>query len=64
MDELDKYYAPCGPCMFCGHEDKRHRVWDTFIALAKGGETAQAIAFQYNEPVKYIELVLKLQPYQ
>lgn len=64
MDELDQYYPRCGPCAFCGHEDKRHRVWDVFISLAEGGEPAEKIAFMYDEPVEHIKAVLKIKPYQ
>jgi hypothetical protein len=62
--ELDKYYKPCGPCMFCGHPDKRHRLWDTFIDMAKGGDDPKFIAACFEEPEEHIEAVLRLKPYQ
>lgn len=59
--QLDKYYPPCGPCAFCGHRDKRHRLWDVFI---ESPETAEFLAEDYNTPIKHIKLVRKIRPYK
>ena len=64
ITELDKYYPPCGPCMICGHEDKRHRLWDTFISMSAGGDSPEMIAGCFNEPVEHIKAVLSLRPYK
>ena len=64
INKLDKYYPPCGPCMFCGHHDKRHRLWDTWMDMNLGGDTPELIAEMWEEPVKYIKLVLELRPYE
>jgi len=63
ISQLDKYYPPCGSCWLCGFKDKRHRMWDAFLLLSKGGETPEFIARLYNEPVEYIKLVLNIKPY-
>ena len=62
--QLDKYFPPCGECLFCGHKDKRHRLWDTIISLSKGGESVEFIAALYDKPIEAIELVLQIKPYQ
>lgn len=64
MQELDKYYPPCGPCMFCGHHDKRHRLWDTWMDMAEGGDPPELIAHAYGEPLEHVEAVLRLKPYK
>jgi hypothetical protein len=64
LSQLDKYYPPCGSCLFCGHPDKRHRLWDTFLSLLAGGESIEFIARLYNTDVKHVELVNELKPYQ
>ena len=63
ISQLDKYYPPCGPCMFCGHKDKRHRAWDVFLSLSAGGEATEFIAGLYEVPVEYVKLVLEIKPY-
>ena len=63
ISKLDKYYPPCGECWFCGHRDKRHRMWDTFLSLSKGGDSAEFIAGIYNINIEYVELVLEIKPY-
>jgi len=62
--ELDQYYSPCGPCAFCGHEDKRHRLWDTFMSMEAGGDSPELIARAFEEPLEHIEAVLRIRPYQ
>ena len=63
IEELDKYYPPCGPCLFCGHEDKRHRVWDAWRSMRAGGDSAETIALLFEEPLEYVEAVLRIRPY-
>ena len=62
--ELDRWYPPCGPCAFCGFHDKRHRLWDVWIAEADAGITAEDIADDFDQPIKYVEAVLRIRPYQ
>jgi hypothetical protein len=61
--QLNKYSNPCGKCMFCGHKDKRHRLWDSWLSLSKGGETVEFIASLYDVNTEYVKLILKLKPY-
>ena len=63
ISQLDKYYPPCGKCWICGFKDKRHRMWDTFLSLARGGESAEFIARLYDVDIDYIKLVLEINPY-
>jgi hypothetical protein len=58
---LDKFYAPCGSCAFCGGPDKRHRLWDMFI---DSPDSDEEVARQYDTPVEHIRLVRKLRPYR
>lgn len=62
--ELDHWYPPCGPCGFCGFHDKRHRLWDTWIDIHDAGGTAEELAKDYDEPLEYVQAVLRLRPYQ
>ena len=64
LTELDEWEPPRGPCAFCGHSDERHRLWDTWLDLAAAGATAENISREYQEPVEYVEAVLRLRPYQ
>ena len=64
LSELDQYYRPCGPCAFCGHEDKRHRLWDTFMSMAEGGDEPEFIAACFEEEVEHVKAVLRLRPYE
>ena len=59
--ELDRYFKPCGPCLFCGHPDKRHRLWDSIIGLDESDELTSRL---YDYPVEAIKLVRKIKPYQ
>jgi hypothetical protein len=64
MKELDKYYPPCGKCWFCGHHDKRHRLWDAFLSMIQGGETPEFVAKLYDTPLDHVLTVIRLKPYQ
>jgi hypothetical protein len=64
LAELDKWYPPCGPCMFCGHKDKRHRLWDVWMGEADSGESAEEIATDFEEPLEYVRAVLRIRPYE
>lgn len=59
--ELDKYYLPCGPCAFCGHSDKRHRLWDMFI---DSPESDESLAADYREEIEHIRAVRRIRPYR
>lgn len=64
IEELDQYYRPCGPCIFCGHEDKRHRLWDTFMDMNEGGDSPEVIAACFETPLDHVKAVLRLKPYK
>lgn len=60
ISKLDKYFPPCGECWFCGHRDKRHRLWDAILAL---DEPDECIAALYDEPIEAIKLIKEIKPY-
>ena len=60
--QLNKWFTPAGPCAFCGHRDKRHRIWDTIMLAEAAGETAIGIAWWLELTV--IEAVLRIRPYR
>ena len=62
--ELDKWFRPCGPCAFCGHRDKRHRLWDAMMGRAEAGETAAETARDLEYPIEAVEAVLRVRPYR
>jgi len=62
--ELNEWFPPAGPCAFCGHDDKRHRLWDQLIGMNEAGDSVQTIAWQYELPEQAVEAVLRLRPYQ
>lgn len=58
---LDKFYTPCGPCAFCGHPDKRHRLWDMFL---DSPDSVEQIAADYDTSVEHVREVRRLKPYR
>jgi hypothetical protein len=58
---LDQFYPPCGPCMVCGHTDKRHRLWD---ALMEALGPVEQIADEWDLPVEHVRAVRRVQPYR
>lgn len=62
--ELDKYFPPAGPCAFCGHKDKRHRLWDVIMGMHKNNEGIKAISHNYELPIEAVEAVISVQPYR
>lgn len=61
--KLNKFSQPCGSCAFCGHKDKRHRLWDTWLSLSMGGESELFISRIYDIDIEYVKLVLAIKPY-
>lgn len=64
--ELDKWFRPCGPCIFCGHRDKRHRLWDVWIDSHEGKAKWTLEQIDTNWPgygKEAIEAVLRVRPY-
>ena len=51
---------PAGPCLVCGHPDKRHRMWDAIRDRFLAGESLAALARDYAVPQVGIELWLRL----
>lgn len=58
-EQLDAYFPPAGPCLFCGAADKRHRLWDTMAERCAAGETAAAVAEDYGYPVEAVLLAIR-----
>lgn len=63
MAELGKWFPRCGPCAFCGHKDKRHRMWDTMLGMLDGGDSVELVATNYCVPVEAVEAVQRIRPY-
>lgn len=57
---LDKWYVPCGSCWFCGHKDKRHRMWDMFINFS---DDTEVLARVYEVPIEYVQTVRMIKPF-
>ena len=55
----DDAFPPCGPCAFCGSDDKRHRLWDAIAARHAFGETVEALAADYGYPAEAIARVVR-----
>jgi len=62
--QLDKHYPPCGPCAFCGHLDKRHRLWDAILDRIEAGESEQSIADDFEISMECLHLIKMLRPYK
>jgi hypothetical protein len=58
---LDQYYPPCGPCAFCGHTDKRHRLWD---AILDAPEDDAFVAWEYELDIAHVKAVRLVRPYR
>lgn len=58
---LDQWYPPCGPCAFCGHVDKRHRLWDMWI---DSPDSDEVIAFVYDTQIEHVKAVRQIRPYR
>ncbi len=59
--ELDKWFPPRGECGLCGHEDARHRLWDSLI---NSPETDKTTALMFGVSVGAVKAVRKIRPYQ
>lgn len=64
IEKLDKWFPPAGPCVFCGHKDRRHRLWDVIMGMHENNEAVKAIAYNYDLSVESIEAVISIQPYR
>ena len=62
--ELDTWFPPAGPCAFCGHRDRRHRIWDVIMERQRGGESAEDTAEDFELPVEVVDAVLRVRPYR
>ena len=63
--QLDKYYPPCGPCAFCGHRDKRHRLWNMVMAQHdNAGTSDEQIARWWGLDVEHVRAILRVRPYR
>ena len=50
---------PAGPCLVCGHPDKRHRMWDAIRDRFLAGESLAASARDYDVSRAEIEQWLR-----
>lgn len=48
----------CGPCAFCGHHDKRHRIADAIREMVLAGEDAEWVADLYAIPVEHVRRIV------
>ena len=61
---LDKHFPFSGPCGFCGHPDKRHRLWDSILARWECGDMVKEIMREYVYTEEAIHRVIELRPYK
>ena len=61
---LNRYFPHAGPCAFCGHPDKRHRLWDAIMGQRAAGDSVDLIAWWYELPRAAVLAVLKVRPYR
>ena len=61
LSDLDKWFPPCGPCAFCGHPDKRHRMWDMLIDAQ---DSPEMLAKMYELPIEAVLAVKEIRPYR
>lgn len=60
--KLDEHLPFFGPCA-CEIEDKRHLIWDFFMAMAHEGRSMQEIAFIFGTNVNHVKAVVRATPY-
>ena len=63
LTPLTRWFPLCGPCLLCGHQDKRHRLWDCIIERNEAGESIEELAEDYGLPAEAIREVIELRPY-
>lgn len=56
--ELDTFFPLQGTCFECGR-DLRHKLFDSIVQRFSEGESAKALASEYDVPARAIELVLR-----
>jgi len=64
ISHLDRWFPPAGPCAFCGHADKRHRLWDALLGSHRVGQPVSELAQFYELPLEAVQAVIHEQPYQ
>jgi hypothetical protein len=52
--------VPAGECGFCGHWDKRHRMWDVIGDRFLAGESIEGLARDYDYSDEAMENWLRL----
>lgn len=55
---LETYWPFRGPCLLCGHDDARHRIFDAIQDRHASGESVFDLAYDYNVTTEVIEAVL------
>jgi hypothetical protein len=62
LAQLDEFYPPCGSCAFCGHRDKRHRLWDSLMDSPNCSPTMTAREFGVSR--EHVRSVWQILPYR
>jgi hypothetical protein len=58
---IDKQIPFAGECAFCGHRDRRHRLFDVII---NSPETDEVFGYDYDLPIEVVKKVRELRPYK
>lgn len=56
---VDEELPPCGPCIFCGAPDKRHRMIDTIVSCVASGEGEDFVARNYEVSEAFVLRLFK-----
>lgn len=49
-----------GPCALCGSPDARHRLFDAWRGMNKGGDSVESLAQQWNAPVEVVRFIVEM----
>lgn len=49
----------CGPCAFCGHHDKRHRIAEAIREIVMAGDDPESVAALYGMPVLHVRQIVE-----
>jgi len=65
LGKLNEYYPFCGPCLFCGGRDKRHRLWDVWLGWHERGVSVEEIHRSFPKwPIQHIRDVIRIRPFR
>lgn len=57
---IDRHLPYRGACIFCGHPDARHRLFDAIKERYQAGDRVEDLAYDYRLAIELIEAVLRL----